>query len=66
MFGGRLAEELIFGIESVTTGASDDIKKATSIARNMVTKWGLSERLGPLTYSEDENEVLLGHRASVR
>jgi len=61
MFGGRIAEELIFGKESVTTGASNDIQRATDIARNMVTKWGLSEKLGPLTYSEDEGEVFLGH-----
>ena len=61
MFGGRIAEELIFGKESVTTGASNDIQRATEIARNMVTKWGLSERLGPLTYSEDDGEVFLGH-----
>jgi cell division protease FtsH len=61
LFGGRLAEDLIFGKEHVTTGASNDIKRATEIARNMVTKWGLSEKLGPLTYSEDEGEVFLGH-----
>jgi len=61
LFGGRIAEELIFGIDMVTTGASNDIQRATDIARNMVTKWGLSERLGPLTYSEDEQEVFLGH-----
>jgi len=61
LFGGRIAEELIFGSESVTTGASNDIQKATELARNMVTKWGLSERLGPLVYSEDEGEVFLGH-----
>ncbi|MDA3870629.1 MAG: ATP-dependent zinc metalloprotease FtsH [Gammaproteobacteria bacterium] len=60
LFGGRLAEELIMGVEKVTTGASNDIERATDIARNMVTKWGLSERLGPLTYSEDEGEVFLG------
>lgn len=64
MFGGRVAEELIFGADSVTTGASDDIKRATEIARNMVTKWGLSERLGPLTYGEDDGEVFLGHSVS--
>jgi cell division protease FtsH len=61
LFGGRIAEELIFGAESVTTGAQNDIHRATEIARSMVTKWGLSERLGPLTYSEDEQEVFLGH-----
>ena len=60
LFGGRVAEELIFGKDSVTTGASNDIERATEIARNMVTKWGLSEKLGPLTYSEDEGEVFLG------
>jgi len=60
LFGGRIAEELIFGSDSVTTGASNDIERATDIARNMVTKWGLSEKLGPLTYSEDEGEVFLG------
>jgi len=60
LFGGRIAEELIFGEESVTTGASNDIERATSIARNMVTRWGLSERLGPLTYAEEEGEVFLG------
>jgi len=60
LFGGRIAEELIYGKDSVTTGASNDIERATDIARNMVTKWGLSERLGPLTYSEDEGEVFLG------
>ncbi len=60
IFGGRIAEQLIFGNDSVTTGASDDIEKATNLARNMVTKWGLSDRLGPLTYSEDDGEVFLG------
>ncbi len=61
LFGGRIAEELIFGHEHVTTGASNDIQRATEIARSMVTKWGLSEKLGPLTYSEEEGEVFLGH-----
>ena len=61
LFGGRIAEELVFGSEAVTNGASQDIKQATEIARNMVTKWGLSERLGPLSYGEDDNEVFLGH-----
>jgi len=60
LFGGRIAEELIFGEQSVTTGASNDIERATSIARNMVTRWGLSDRLGPLTYAEEEGEVFLG------
>ncbi len=61
LFGGRIAEELILGKDHVTTGASNDIERATQIARNMVTKWGLSEKLGPLTYSEDEGEIFLGH-----
>ena len=61
LFGGRIAEEMINGEDGVTTGASNDIERATDIARNMVTKWGLSERLGPLTYSEDDGEVFLGH-----
>lgn len=60
LYGGRIAEELIFGAERVTTGASNDIERATDIARNMVTKWGLSDRMGPLAYSEDEGEVFLG------
>ncbi|WP_290648135.1 ATP-dependent zinc metalloprotease FtsH [Aquisalimonas sp.] len=62
LFGGRLAEELIFGAERVTTGASNDIERATQIARNMVTKWGLSERMGPLAYNEEEGEVFIGHQ----
>lgn len=61
LFGGRIAEELIFGSNSVTTGASNDIERVTEIARNMVTRWGLSEKLGPMTYSDDEGEVFLGH-----
>ena len=65
LFGGRIAEEIIFGEESVTTGASNDIERATDIARNMVTRWGLSE-LGPLTYGEEEGEVFLGHSVSKR
>jgi cell division protease FtsH len=60
LFGGRVAEEMIFGAESVTTGASNDIERATEIARNMVTKWGLSDKLGPQSYSEEEGEVFLG------
>ncbi len=61
LYGGRIAEELIFGKDKVTTGASNDIERATQLARSMVTKWGLSEKLGPLTYSEDDGEVFLGH-----
>ena len=60
LYGGRIAEELIFGVESVTTGASNDIERATKLARSMVTKWGLSEKLGPLAYSEEEGEIFLG------
>ena len=61
LFGGRIAESLIFGEDAVTTGASNDIERATLLARNMVTKWGLSEKMGPLAYQEDEGEVFLGH-----
>ena len=61
LFGGRIAESLIFGEDAVTTGASNDIERATLLARNMVTKWGLSEKMGPLAYHEDEGEVFLGH-----
>ncbi len=61
LFGGRLAEELIFGPSSVTTGASNDIQRATEIARKMVTRWGLSDKLGPLAYGEEDGEVFLGH-----
>jgi len=60
LFGGRIAEEMVFGKDAVTTGASNDIERATDIARNMVTKWGLSELLGPLTYTEEDGEVFLG------
>lgn len=60
LFGGRLAEELIFGEDMVTTGASNDIERVTDIARNMVTKWGLSERMGPLVYGGEDDEVFLG------
>ena len=60
LFGGRIAEELIYGSDMVTTGASNDIERATELARNMVTKWGLSAKLGPLAYSEEEGEVFLG------
>ena len=60
LFGGRIAEEQIFGEDAVTTGASNDIERATAIARSMVTQWGLSDRMGPLSYSEEEGEVFLG------
>jgi cell division protease FtsH len=60
LFGGRLAEEMAFGPHAVTTGASNDIERATNLARNMVTKWGLSDKLGPLSYSEEQGEVFLG------
>ncbi|MDJ0777508.1 MAG: ATP-dependent zinc metalloprotease FtsH [Gammaproteobacteria bacterium] len=60
LFGGRIAEQIIFGDDAVTTGASNDIERATQIARSMVTQWGLSDRMGPLSYSEEEGEVFLG------
>src|SRR3974377_681630 len=66
LFGGRVAEELIFGTEKVTTGASDDIRRATNLARRMVTEFGFSEKLGPLRYSENEEEVFLGHSVTQR
>ena len=59
--GGRIAEELIFGEDKVTSGASSDIQMATQIARNMVTQFGMSDKLGPLTYAENEQEIFLGH-----
>ncbi len=66
LFGGRVAEELTLGLDGVTTGASNDIQRATELARNMVTKWGLSEKLGPLLYEEDEGEVFLGRSVTQR
>lgn len=60
LYGGRIAEEMLNGPDKVTTGASNDIQRATDIARNMITQWGFSEKLGPLTYAEDEGEVFLG------
>ncbi|MEX2469970.1 MAG: ATP-dependent zinc metalloprotease FtsH, partial [Pseudohongiellaceae bacterium] len=64
LYGGRIAEELTLGKEGVTTGASNDIQRATEMAHNMVTKWGLSDAMGPLQYSEDEHEVFLGRSAA--
>jgi cell division protease FtsH len=66
LFGGRVAEELIFGADKVTTGAADDIRRATTLARRMVTEFGFSEKLGPLRYSENEEEVFLGHSVTQR
>jgi cell division protease FtsH len=63
LFGGRIAEEMTLGINNVTTGASNDIQRATQLARNYVTKWGLSEKMGPLMYDEDDGEVFLGMSA---
>ncbi|SBS67228.1 ATP-dependent zinc metalloprotease FtsH [Vibrio splendidus] len=64
LYGGRLAEELIYGSDKVSTGASNDIERATDIARKMVTQWGFSEKLGPLLYAEEEGEVFLGRGMS--
>ena len=61
LFGGRVAEEITFGPERVTTGASDDIRRATDIARRMVTEFGFSDKLGPLRYTDNQGEVFLGH-----
>ena len=60
LYGGRIAEALIYGEDEVSTGASNDIERATAIARNMVTRWGLSDKLGPLAYGEEEGEIFLG------
>jgi cell division protease FtsH len=57
LFGGRIAEEMIGGVDGVTTGASNDIERATQLARNMVTKWGLTEKMGPILYGEDESQA---------
>ena len=64
MMGGRVAEELVFGAEKVTTGASGDIEQATKLARVMVTRWGLSEELGTVAYGENQEEVFLGYSVS--
>src|SRR5205814_4538610 len=66
LFGGRIAEELIFGPDKVTTGAADDIRRATGLARRMVTEFGFSEKLGPLRYADNEEEVFLGHSVTQR
>jgi cell division protease FtsH len=66
LFGGRLAEAIIFGDDAVTTGAQNDIERATAIARDMVTKWGLTEGLGPLAYQDPEGEVFLGQAVTQR
>src|SRR5436309_5833470 len=66
LFGGRIAEELIFGEDRVTTGAADDIRRATGLARRMVTEFGFSDKLGPLRYTENEEEVFLGHSVTQR
>jgi cell division protease FtsH len=64
LYGGRLAEEIIYGSEKVTTGASNDIERATDIARKMVTQWGLSEKMGPQLFAEEEGEVFLGRTSA--
>jgi cell division protease FtsH len=64
LFGGRIAEELIYGKDSVTTGASNDIERATEIAHKMVKHWGMSDKLGPLAYGEDDGEVFLGKQVT--
>ncbi|MEE8224004.1 MAG: ATP-dependent zinc metalloprotease FtsH, partial [Alphaproteobacteria bacterium] len=65
-FGGRVAEEMVFGADNVTTGAASDIRQATDMARRMVTEWGMSDRLGPLRYSDNEEEIFLGHSVTQR
>ena len=66
MFGGRVAEQLIYGEDHLNTGASSDIMQATDLARRMVTEWGMSEKLGPLRYNENQQEVFLGHAITQR
>jgi cell division protease FtsH len=65
-FGGRIAEQLIYGKDHLNTGASSDIMQATDLARRMVTEWGMSEKLGPLRYNENQQEVFLGHAITQR
>ena len=64
LYGGRIAEEIIYGFEKVSTGASNDIERATELARKMVTQWGLSEKMGPMLFAEEEGEVFLGRTSS--
>ena len=66
LFGGRVAEEMINGADGITTGAANDIERASQLARSMVTKWGFSERMGPLLYDEDDGEVFLGMSAATQ
>ena len=66
MFGGRVAEQLVYGEDHLNTGASSDILQATELARRMVTEWGMSEKLGPLRYNENQQEVFLGHAITQR
>ena len=66
MFGGRVAEKIVFGADDITTGAGDDIRQATNLARAMVTEYGFSEKLGPLRYNDNEEEVFLGHSVTQR
>ena len=64
LYGGRIAEEIIYGDKKVTTGASNDIQRASEIARNMIKKWGLSDKLGPIMYGQSEEHPFLGHSMS--
>src|SRR5690606_29291455 len=66
MFGGRVAEELVFGKDNITTGAGNDIQQATQWARRMVTEFGFSDKLGPLRYADNEEEIFLGHSVTQR
>jgi len=64
LYGGRIAEEMIYGADKVSTGASNDIERATNLARKMVTQWGLSEKMGPMLFAEEEGEVFLGRTSA--